>query len=227
MAGRPTSPREGCAGRGVYCKPSLYSRSAPAQPWDNRANAVLTISAYDHHVQQLFDVISRLATAFAQAGIEYRVVGGVAVFLHVQERDPLAARLTRDVDIAVDRRDLDAIVDAVKPLGFEYRHTAGVDMLVDLQEPRARSAAHLVFVREKVRSEYLEPVPDFSPPVRTVEGVLLAPVDDLVRMKLTSFRLRDRVHLKDLDATGLITPQVEAPLPPALRERLRQVRQEE
>ena len=174
---------------------------------------MLTITAYDRHVQQLFDVISRLAQALAQARIDYRVVGGVAVFLHVHERDPLAARLTRDVDIAVDRRDLNAIVEVVKPLGFTYRHAAGGDMLTDTREPRPRSAIHLQFVREKVRPEYLEPVPDFSPPVRTIEGFLLAPVADLVRMKLTSFRLRDRVHLKDMDAMGLITPQIEALLP--------------
>ena len=188
---------------------------------------MLTIAAYDRHVQQLFDVISRLARAFTQAGIQYRVVGGVAVFLHVHERDPLAARLTRDVDIVVDRRDLDAIAQAVEPLGFTYRHAAGVDMLVDALEPRARSAVHLLFVGEKVRPEYVEPVPGFSRPVRTVEGVPLAPVADLVRMKLTSFRLRDRVHLQDMDAIGLIDPEIEAGLPQALRDRLVNVRVEE
>jgi hypothetical protein len=60
--------------------------------------------------------------------------------------------------------------------------------------------------------------------VRTAEGVLLAPVADLVRMKLTSFRLKDRVHLQDLDAVGLIAPEVEATLSEPLRERLREVR---
>ena len=34
-------------------------------------------------------------------------------------------------------------------------------------------AVHLVMVREKVRPEYPEAVPDFSPPVVTREGVLL------------------------------------------------------
>ena len=82
-------------------------------------------------------------------------------------------------------------------------------MLVDAREPRARSAVHMIFVREKVRSEYLEAVPDFSTPVRTSEGVLLAPVADLVRMKLTSYRLKDRVHIQDLDAVALITPEIE------------------
>jgi hypothetical protein len=188
---------------------------------------VTTITAYDRHVQQLFDTIDRLARALAQAGVEYRVVGGVAVFLHVYERDPLAARSTRDVDVAVDRRDLEVIIEAARQVGFEYRHAAGVDMLVDAREPRARSAVHLVFVGEKVRPEYTEPVPGFSPAVRTTEGVLLIAVADLVRMKLTSFRLRDRVHLQDLDSVGLITAEIEAGLPQALRDRLRDLRAQE
>jgi hypothetical protein len=185
---------------------------------------VLTIAAYDRHVEQIFDVLSRLAQALAEAEIQYRLVGGLAAFLHVHERDPLAARLTRDLDVAVDRRDLNAIVEAVRPLGFEHRHAAGVDLLVDARQPKARSAVHLVFVREKVRPEYAEPVPDFSPPVRTSEGVLLAPVADLVRMKLTSFWLKDRVHVKDMDSVGLITPDIEEGLSDVLRKRLREVR---
>jgi hypothetical protein len=185
---------------------------------------VLTISAYDRHVEQLFDVLTRLAKAFAQAGIEYRVVGGVAVFLHVHERDPLAARTTRDIDLVVDRADLARIAEAVRSAGFECRHAAGVDLLVDTQEPDRRSAAHFVFVGEKVRPDYEEAVPEFSAPVRTQEGVLLAPARDLIRMKLTSFRLRDRVHLQDMDAVGLITPEIEAELPGLLRARLKEVR---
>ena len=183
-----------------------------------------TITAYDRHLQQLFDTIDRLSRALAQAGVEYRVVGGVAVFLHVHERDPLAARSTRDVDIAIERKDLEAIGTAARSFGFEYRHAAGVDMPVNMREPRAKSAVHLVFVGEKVRPEYVEAVPAFSPSVPTTEGVHVMAVADLVRMKLTSFRLRDRVHLQDLDAVGLITPDVEASLPPLLRERLRDVR---
>jgi hypothetical protein len=185
---------------------------------------VLTIAAYDQHLQQLLDTVRRLGQALASAGIDYRVVGGVAVFLHVQERDPLAARSTRDVDLAVDRTQLAAIIEAVRPFGFEYRHAAGVDMLVDARAPRIRSAAHLIFVSEKVRPDYVEPVPAFSPPARTAEGVLLAPVADLVRMKLTSYRLKDRVHVQDMDAVGLITREVEAQLSDILKTRLQEVR---
>ncbi len=185
---------------------------------------MLTIAAWDRHVEQLLETVRRLTQAFAQAGIDYRVIGGVAVFLHVHDRNPGAARSTRDVDIAVDRTQLQAVIDAVRPFGFVHRRAAGVDMLADAREPRARSAVHMVFVGEKVRPEYVEPVPGFSTPIRTAEGILLAPVAHLVRMKLTSYRLKDRVHIQDMDAVGLITPDVENQLSEVLRERLREVR---
>jgi hypothetical protein len=185
---------------------------------------VISATAYDQHVEQLFDVLKRVTSALRAAGIEYRLVGGVATFLHVSEKDPLAARMTCDIDMAVDRRDIERIVDAVRPFGFEYRQTAGVDMLVDAAKPSARSAVHLVMVREKVRPEYVEAMPDFSPPVETREGVLLAPVADLVRMKLTSYRLKDRVHIQDMDAAGLIAAEVEGALPNELRPRLAEIR---
>ena len=188
---------------------------------------MITATAIDQHVQQLFDVLGRLHAALSEAKIEYRIIGGLAIFLQISERNHDAARLTRDVDVAVDRKDLERIGKAVGAFGLRYRHVAGVDMLVDAKEPKARSEVHLVFVREKVRREYLEPVPDFTKPTVTKEGILLAPVADLVRMKLTSFRLKDKVQLLDMDSVGLITPEIEQALPEALRARLGQVRKED
>jgi hypothetical protein len=43
-------------------------------------------------------------------------------------------------------------------------------------------------------------------------------------MKLTSFRMKDQLHLKDLDSAHLITPEIEASLPEALVRRLGEVR---
>jgi hypothetical protein len=186
---------------------------------------VISLTAYDRHVEQLFEVLHRVTSALRGAAIDYRVIGGIAVFLHVSQRDPLAARVTRDIDLAVDRRDLARIAKAVSHFGFEYRHTAGVDMLLDAQRPDVRSAVHLIMVKEKVRPEYLEAMPAFSEAVEAEEGVLLAPVPDLVRMKLVSYRLKDRVHIQDLDRAGLITPEIEAGLPPQLRFRLDEIRE--
>ena len=186
---------------------------------------MITISAVDRHVEQIFEVLSRVTKVFHDADIPYRLVGGLAVFLHVDQKDPLRARLTRDVDIAVARADLDAIAEAAEAEGFRHRQVAGIEMLVDAEKPGVRSAIHLVFVREKVLPEYVEVVPDFSEPVASAEGTLLAPVADLVRMKLTSFRLKDQVHIQDMDSVGLITDEIDQQLPDVLRQRLQQVRE--
>jgi hypothetical protein len=176
---------------------------------------------FENKVDQLFEVAGRFDKALSQAGIEYRVAGGFAAYMHVNEVEPMAARLTRDIDVTIDRADLDATIEATRPYGFR---ATGADMLVDAEDPKAHSAIHLLFVREKVRKEYEEPVPAFSPAVRYENGISIISVADLVKMKLTSFRLIDRVHIKDLDGVGLITPMIEAGLSPQLKARLQEVR---
>lgn len=185
---------------------------------------MISAKAYDRHVEQLFEVLNRVAAALREAGIEYRVIGGVAVFLHVAERDELAARMTRDIDLSVNRSDLDRVAEAVRPYGFALRHVAGIDMLVDAAKPSARSAVHLVMAGERVRPSDIAPIPEFTAPVKTSEGILIVPVAELLRMKLTSFRLKDKVHVQDMDGVGLITPDIEAALTVELRERLAEAR---
>jgi len=149
------------------------------------------------------------------------------VLFHVSSRDPLAARLTKDVDLAVDRADVPRIASAVRSLGLEYRHVAGVDMLVDAKTPKARSGIHLLFAGERVRPNDLEPVPSLAEPTVGDAGVLLVSPAELVRMKLISYRQRDKTHIIDMDSVGLITPEIEAALSEPLRERLQLVRAEE
>ncbi len=188
---------------------------------------MLVNTFFENKVDQLFDVARRLDAALMGAGVRYQVIGGFAVFCHVDRIEPLAARLTRDIDVAIDRQDLQRISGAAKSIGMQYRHVAGVDMLVDATTPKARSAVHLIFANEKVRPEYTDPVPDISEPVRVTEGIFIAPVADLVRMKLTSFRLKDKVHIQDMDSVGLITAEIENSLPDVLRARLKEIRASE
>jgi hypothetical protein len=181
---------------------------------------------FEKRVEQLFDLAGRVEAAFAAAGLEYRVIGGLAVYLYVEESQPDAGRLTRDIDIAVRREDLDRIAQAVESFGMQYGHVAGVDMLVQTGEPSVRRAVHLIFTGEKVNASYPEPAPAIGP-CRTLQGIRLVPLTDLVRMKLTSFRSKDETHLKDLDEAGLITPEIEAGLSDTLRARLAQTRARE
>ena len=185
---------------------------------------MLVNTLFENKVEQLYDVTVRLASALENAGIPYQIVGGFAVFSHIEAVDPLGARLTRDVDITVDRQRLQEIAAAVEPAGFRYRHDAGVDMLVDAKEPKARSAARLIFSNEKIRPESVGSVPGICAPERSKRGYWIAPVADLVRMKLTSFRLKDKVHIQDLDSARLITPEIEDSLSQALWARLAEVR---
>jgi hypothetical protein len=181
---------------------------------------------FEKRVEQLFDLAGRVEAAFAAAGLEYRVIGGLAVYLYVEEAEPDAGRLTRDIDIAVRREDLGRIAQAVEPFGMRHKHVAGVDMLVQEGSPSARRAVHLIFTGEKVKANYPEAAPAIGP-CRVLHGVRLVPLADLVRMKLTSFRLKDEVHLKDLDEAGLITLEIEAGLSETLIARLAQVRARE
>jgi hypothetical protein len=48
---------------------------------------MLALRAYDTYLDQLLDVMKRFTGALAQARIEYRLIGGMAVFLHVNQRD--------------------------------------------------------------------------------------------------------------------------------------------
>jgi hypothetical protein len=178
---------------------------------------------FEERLQDLFNLAERVKKAFDAAGIEYRVVGGLATYLYVEEAEPDAGRLTKDIDITVRRADLPRIAEAVEPFGLEYRHTAGLDMLVQKGKPSARRAVHMIFDGEKVRPGDAEPVPKLGAG-RTIQGIPVIPMAALVTMKLISFRLKDQTHLKDLDEQGLITPEIEASLSPVLRERLAQVR---
>ncbi len=170
---------------------------------------------FEKRVEQLLELAAVVERAFSAAGLDYRVIGGLATYLYVEEREPDAGRLTRDIDIVVRRGDLDAIAEAVRPFGLVHRHVAGVDMLMQPGES-ARRAVHMVF----------SDLPELGAR-RVLNGLRLVPVEHLIRMKLTSFRLKDQMHLKDLDEAGAITAEVEATLSEALRERLAAVRASE
>ena len=164
----------------------------------------------------------RAATALEQAKVPYAVVGGNAVAAWVARVDDSAVRNTQDVDIVLRRGDLETAKNALAAAGFVYRHVKGVDMFLDGPEAKARDAVHVVFSGEKVRPEYLLPVPDVTDAEQTPEFRLLN-LEPLVRMKLTSFRRKDQVHVLDLAEVGLVDESWLNRFPPELSARLREL----
>jgi hypothetical protein len=164
----------------------------------------------------------RAADALERAQIPYAVAGGNAVAAWVSRVDEAAVRNTQDVDIVLRRADLPAARKALEAAGFVYRHAASMDMFLDGQDAKARDAVHIVFAAEKVRDEYDACAPDVLESENT-ESFRLLSLDALVRMKLTSFRDKDRVHLRDLIDVGLVDAGWLEKVPEPLRPRLSQI----
>ncbi|MCG8451293.1 MAG: hypothetical protein MI725_17145 [Pirellulales bacterium] len=156
------------------------------------------------------------------AQIPYAVVGGHAVRIWVAQVDEAAVRTTRDVDILVRPGDLPRMKKKKKKAGLHYRQTTGLDMFVERKEASARDAVHVVLSGQRVRQDDHEPNPDVEPWEGTPEFRTL-PLETLVRMKLNSFRLKDRVHLVDMIELGLIDPTWLDKFPEPLGRRLQQL----
>src|SRR6266404_5931784 len=96
-------------------------------------------------VELVRDRLLRATAALERAGVMYAVSGGNAVAAWVTRVDPAAVRFTQDVDILINRADLDGVKAALEPVGFVYRHAAGIDMFLDGVGAKARDAVHILF----------------------------------------------------------------------------------
>src|SRR4051812_45214248 len=169
------------------------------------ANTVTTISGWERALlaaEKVKERLKRSTAALEKAGVPYAVAGGNAIAEWVGRVDEDAVRNTRDVDILIRRADLPAAKAALEPAGFVYCQSFGVDMFLDGPEGRPTSAVHLLFAGEPVRINDAAIAPDVTDSERSAEIRVLS-LEALVRMKLTAFRLKDRVHLLDLMGVGL------------------------
>ena len=173
-------------------------------------------------IEQVRDRLLRATAALERAQVPYAVIGGNAVSVWVGRRERAAVRFTKDVDLALRRADLGAAKAALEAAGFVYRHAASADMFLDGPGATARDAVHVVFSGEKVRPEYVLPVPDVAES-EPDESFRVLSLDALVRMKLTSFRRKDQVHLQDILGVGLIDATWKDRLPPELAARLQEI----
>lgn len=163
--------------------------------------------------------LDRAVAALDAAGVPYAVAGGNAVAAWVSRVDESAVRNTQDVDILLRRADFDAAKAALQGAGFIFRHVKSVDMFLDGPAAKARDAIHLVFASEKVVPDYLLPSPDVTE-ADTTGPFRVVDLEPLVRMKLTSYRLKDQVHLLDMIGVGLIDESWPARFTPELAARL-------
>lgn len=170
----------------------------------------------------------RSAAALDAAGVPYAVVGGNAVAAWVSRVDETTARNTRDVDLLLRRADLPAATAALEAAGFQHRRVASwgqvgaMDVFLDGPESRVGDAVRVVFAGERTRPDQPEPNANVEEG-EDAGDFRLVTLEGLVRMKLSAFRDKDRVHLRDLLGVGLIDAGWLPRLPGTLRRRLGEI----
>lgn len=178
-------------------------------------------------MQRVEERLRKVCAALEAAGIPYAVCGGNAVAAWVATVDPGATRTTKDVDVLVNRADLERITATLEGIGFVREDLRSITLFLDPGEPNRKTGVHLVWAGERVRPSYAHAAPTTDDAVRSEDRFAVLSVAALVRMKLTSMRDIDRVHVGDLLSAGLIDDRIRAALPADLRARLDQIVPEE
>ena len=169
--------------------------------------------------------LERATAALAKLRVAYAVVGGNAVAAWVSRVDESAVRKTRDVDILLRREEDEKAREALEAAGFVHRRIASLgkagamDVFLDGPDAKIRDAVHVLWAGEKPVPDALENTPELNE-TEAGEGFALVPLPDLVRMKLISFRDKDRMHLRDLLSVGLIDESWPPSFPSELAARL-------
>ncbi len=169
--------------------------------------------------------LDRAAVALARMGVDYAVIGGNAIAAWVSRVDESAVRNTRDVDILLRREDSERAFAAMESAGFIHRRVASLgkaaamDVFLDGPDAKIRDVVHVLWAGEKAVPDAVEANPMLTE-TESGEGFELIPLSDLVRMKLISFRDKDRMHLRDLISVGLVDESWPANFPQILSQRL-------
>ena len=95
-------------------------------------------------------------------------------------------------------------------------------MFVDGPDGTPRDAVYVIFAGEKARPEYSEAAPSVDR-FELIKSMRTLEFPELVRMKLISHRLKDRVHLQDMISVGLIDETWLERFSPELRLRLKEL----
>ncbi len=166
--------------------------------------------------------LRRATRALDAAGIPYAVVGGNAVAEWVARLDEDAVRNTRDVDLLIRRPDFSSVKACLEAAGFVYHEFLDIDVFVDGPQGKPSGGIHLLYAGEKVRRDDDFALPQIDESERAVEFQVVR-LEALLLMKLTSYRLKDKVHILDMIGVGLIDATWPARFPVPLGDRLQQL----
>ena len=173
-------------------------------------------------VQRVKERLLTTCHALEVAGVEHAVIGGNAVAAWVATADEGATRNTQEVNLLVRRDDFPTVVRLMDAAGFDHVPSNRHGSFVDRPDGKLRSGVFFTFAGEFVRPDDPLPTAQLSERVRGAKFWLIA-LEPLVRMKLTAWRSKDMVHIRDLIGVGLIDDTWPDRFPPVLADRLREI----
>lgn len=187
---------------------------------------VFTYDPWERYVMAMEEIDARkkrITAAFNSANVPYAIVGGMAVAEWVASKDPDAVRTTKDVDMVLDRRDLEAAKSAAATAGLEYHFSNGIPMFLERENPTPKRGVHLIWAGETVREGDPLPAPSVARSIVFPSGSRIICLEDLIGMKLVAFRRHDQTHLADMFNVGLWDATWVSKYPPVLAARLKEI----
>ncbi len=187
---------------------------------------VFTYDPWERYVMTMEEIDARkkrITAAFNSSQVPYAIIGGMAVAEWVASKDPDAVRTTKDVDLLLDRGDLDAAKTAAAKSGLDYHFANGIGMFLERQNPSAKRGVHLIWAGETVRPGDPLPAPQVSRSIVFPSGSRIVCLEDLIGMKLVAFRRHDQTHLADMFNVGLWDAAWVSKYPPELAARLKEI----
>ena len=103
-------------------------------------------------VNRVERLLKTVTTALDAAGIPYAVIGGNAVATWIATRDVGAVRATKDVDLLLERSDLERMGEVLAPLGFIRDEVLGIPVFMEAEDSLPSQGVHIILANEKVRA---------------------------------------------------------------------------
>jgi len=173
-------------------------------------------------VEKVKERLERSCGALEKAQVPYAIIGGNAVAVWVATKDDGAVRNTRDVDLLMNSEDLDRATQALSSVGFIRDQVMNVTVFLDGPEGKPSQGIHVLLAEQKVKESYASPTPRVDQS-QVIENKRVVELNQLVEMKLNSYRDKDRTHLRDMIGVGLIDETWPARFEPSLGQRLQEL----
>ena len=168
------------------------------------------------------DCSARLAL-WTEAHVPYAVAGGNAIAAWVSRVDEAAVRNTQDAPIRFCAARIFPRPAKLWSKPDLFIVTSRALTYFSTGRMRRRVTPFTLFLPPKKSARIMQRPCRMFPNPEATETFRLLSLNALVRMKLTSFRDKDRVHLRDLMDVGLVDAGWLEKVPPTLRSRLQEL----